>query len=279
MLTLALALMIAAQDDPDTDTPEPEVSAERARDDRAEAARLIGEGNALLDQDRPGEALKRFSEAYDLFGSPTILLSLAEAHLKLGNDVRAAEYYQRFLEEKAPKTAAKLVMLAEQRLEELAADLAVIKLETTVEGALVSLGDDPIGETPMPPQYLKPGLYRLSASKEGHVPFNITLDLAGGETRTVTMPLTLVPAAPPPKPSAKPTLAPTAPPPVLVAPPPEPEDDGEPGVLTSWWFWTTVGAVVAAGVTVGVVAGTSGGDSFVPGGELGLSGTSSWQRL
>lgn len=268
MLTLALALIIAAQATPDI--PDGDDEAASRDSDRAAAAKLIGEGNALLDDGRASEALKRFTEAYDLFGSPTILVSMAEAHLKLGNDVRAAEYYQRFLEEKAPGTAAKLVMLAEQRLEELAAELAVIKLETTVEGALVSIDDDPIGETPLPATYLKPGLYRIGATKEGHVPFSTTVELNGGETRSIPMGLELVPPEPP-----KAQIAP--PPPIAGTAPPPADDDGS--VVETWWFWTAVGVVVAGGVTAGVLAGTSGGDTFVPGGELGLSGTSSWQKL
>lgn len=276
MLTLALALLIAAQADPDSSSDgAPTAQADDRADDRAAAAQLIREGNALLDEDRPSEALKRFSEAYDLFGSPTILMSIAEAYLKLGNDVRAAEYYQRFLEEKTPTTAAKLVILAEQRLEELAAELAIVKLETSVEGALVSIGDDPIGETPLPPQYLRAGSYRIGATKDGHVPFSVNVDLNSGETRTVALALEPVPPElPPPVVTAKP------PPLVVAAPPPVVDDDDDDSVLGSWWFWTAVGVVVVAGATVGVVAGTSsGGDTFVPGGELGLSGTSSWEKL
>ncbi len=272
MLPLALVLLLAAQAPPEGDDDAAPAVDRDDRDDRAAAARLIREGNTLLDEGRASEALKRFTEAYDRFNSPTLLVSIAEAHLKLGNDVRAAEYYQRFLEEKSAGTAAKLVMLAEQRLEELAAELAVIKLETTVEGALVSIDDDPIGETPLPATYLKPGLYRIGATKEGHVAFSATVELNGGETRTIPLPLELLPPEPP-----KPEVAP--PPPPLVAPaPPPPEDDGG-SIVGTWWFWTAVGVVVAGGVTAGVVAGTSSGDAFVPGGELGVSGTSSWQKL
>lgn len=272
MLTWALALMLAAQGAPPGDDAAEGDDAARTEggEDRAGAAALISEGNKLLDAGRAKEALERFNDAYELFSSPTIYVSIAEAHLKLGNDVRAAEFYQRFLEEKAPGTAAKLVMLAEQRLEELATELAVVKVETAVEGALVSIDDDPIGETPLPPQYMKPGLYRVGATKEGHVPFSTTVELASGETRSIPMALELLP--PPPEPKTAPP-----PPPLVAVAEPEPADSGS--VLGRWWFWTAVGAAVAAGVTVGVVAGTSGGDSFVPGGELGLTGTSSWQKL
>jgi len=259
VLAIALALMVAAAP-ADDDTAAA----------RKEAAALIAEGNALMDQGRAAEALKRYNEANDTYATPKIFLSMAEAHLKLGNTVRAAEFYQRFLEEKAPDMPAKLIMLAEQRLEELQAELATLRIDTTVEGALVSLGDDPIGETPLPPIFLKPGLYRISVTKEGHVSYAGTADVAGGEVRVIDAKLEPLPVAAPTPPRA-------AAPALVVAPLPPPEDDD--AITGQWWFWGAIGAVVVTGVTVGVIAGSSGGDAFVPAGELGLSGTSSWTKL
>lgn len=42
------------------------------------------------------------------------------------------------------------------------------------------------------------------------------------------------------------------------------EAEADSGVLGKWWFWAGVAAVVAGGVTVGVVAASGGSDSATP---------------
>ena len=47
-----------------------------------------------------------------------------------------------------------------------------------------------------------------------------------------------------------------------------------------WWFWAGAGAVAIAvvGAVVGIALNT-GGDDFVPGGELPRASTADWERF
>jgi len=66
----------------------------------------------------------------------------------------------------------------------------------------------------------------------------------------------------PPPPLPPPAIAVTQPPP---PPPPRPRDKP---LYTRWWFWAGVGAVVVAGVSAGIYAGTRG-PGYVESGGLG----------
>jgi hypothetical protein len=72
------------------------------------------------------------------------------------------------------------------------------------------------------------GTHVFEARADGFVPARQVADLAPGQTVDIVLPLAAEPQAG------------------------EDEDSG--GVLSSWWFWTIVGAVaVGAGVTAGVL--------------------------
>jgi hypothetical protein len=65
--------------------------------------------------------------------------------------------------------------------------------------------------------------------------------------------------------------------PVPVAPPPPVEEES---IAEKWWFWTGAGVVAVAvvGVVVGIAVNT-GGDDFVPSGELPRSRTVDWETF
>lgn len=82
---------------------------------------------------------------------------------------------------------------------------------------------------------------------------------AASKSREAPPPSVIPPAPEPTAPSPvasspPPSLAPPPPAANLVAGPPRPES---PPVYKRWWFWAGVGAAVAAGVTIALVAGGS----------------------
>jgi hypothetical protein len=76
-----------------------------------------------------------------------------------------------------------------------------------------------------------------------------------------------------PAPELTPSIS-AEPVPALVAPAPS----DEPALYERPWVWVVTGALVTAAVVVGVAA-TTGGDDFLPSGELGSTSTGEWQQF
>jgi len=76
-----------------------------------------------------------------------------------------------------------------------------------------------------------------------------------------------------PAPELTPSIS-AEPSPALVARAPS----DEPALYERPWVWVVTGALVTAAVVVGVAA-TTGGDDFLPSGELGSTSTGEWQQF
>jgi tetratricopeptide (TPR) repeat protein len=114
------------------------------------------------------------------------------------------------------------------------------------------------GEAGAGPFVLEPGSHSLRVDAEGHDPSEQQVELAAGQQKKLEVRLR-------PRAVAAVELAPALQP-VAAA---EPEIFGQPAaaqardssdgsLLGTWWFWTAVGAVVAVGATVAIVAASSG---------------------
>src|SRR5688572_10153411 len=68
-------------------------------DRKAEAARLLNEGNHAFASGKLEYALSRYEKAYAMFESPKLYYSLARALDQLGRHEDAARFYERFLVE------------------------------------------------------------------------------------------------------------------------------------------------------------------------------------
>lgn len=267
---------------------------EEESDGRAEAGALLKEGNALLDQKKFAEALQRFEGAYRVFRSPKIFFSIAEANDKLQAYARAAQYYQRFVDE-ADDAPEKLVARAKQRLAALEPYIGRISVSSEEDGVTVTIDGEVIGETPLRPQWAKAGAHKVSAQKQGFLPFETSVSVTVGQKKTVMLMLEpsseptpepeIVPEASPSPEPPPPSPSPVDPPKLLVSSEPQivdkPTDvaakkSEEGGV--SGWLWVGLGAAAVAGAVVSIVLVTQGGNSFLPSGELGSSSINDWQR-
>ena len=219
-----------------------------AADGDKDAARaLLAEGNDLLRDGRPADALERYEAAYDAYASPKILVNIGEALVALERRAEAADTFERALEELEPSDARDAV---QARLDELRRSLGSLVVESTPTST-VSLDGRALGATPLSLPHVEPGTRSLELGAPGHAPARRDVEVREMETTTVAV-----------------TLAPLE----LVTPDPEPEPPSE-----TWWLWAGAGVVAAAGVVVAIVA-LSGGDDFVPGGELGRSSLDEWGR-
>jgi hypothetical protein len=262
-----------------------------AQDDteaKKRASILVDEGNQLFEKKEYERALDKYTAAYQNFGSPKILLNLAEANRHLGNTERAARYYEQFLDETKDEGESKHRKLATDRLADLVAQLGHVAIETSISGVTISIDREKVGKTPLQPVRVEPGRREIRAEHMEYEPFVTNVIVRAGKTERVQLDLN--------------AIAPT--PPIGAAPPPEPEreeasetaevtptesitaepvttvraKDDEPSAIGKyWWVVAIAGAAVIAGVAIGVASG--GGDDFVPGGELGRSNVSEWERF
>ncbi|MFO0729201.1 MAG: PEGA domain-containing protein [Myxococcota bacterium] len=247
---------------------------EPGAEEKASAARLLDEGNKLFaDHDYAG-AIAKYDEAYKTYPSWKILLNLAEAHRSAGHADRAADLFEKVRDTLPPSAASQLPRI-EERLNELKAQLGQLLVTADVEGAHIFIDGYDIGQTPMPARRVVAGHHAIRVEIAGHAPVLAEVDVAARSLETFhaalkaeTPPVAVLPS---PTPSASPS-----PSPAIVAPPIEtkaavtPDEGGSSAV---WWILGAVAVAAAAGVTVAVVASSSG-DTFVPGGELGRFTTS-----
>jgi tetratricopeptide (TPR) repeat protein len=74
-------------------------------DDRARAAALFQRGESAQAEGRYRDAIADFEEAYALLPHPNALFNIAVSYERLGEDARAADYYQRYLDDQRDRPA------------------------------------------------------------------------------------------------------------------------------------------------------------------------------
>lgn len=229
-----------------------------ADDPKAEARALVARGNKAFALGDHAGALSDFLAAYASFPSPKILLNVAESYRALGEPVGAVRNYERFLAESADP--GDLVTEVQARIGELEGEVGRIEITGLEPGAQAEIDGTPWRAGA--PLAVVPGSHRVTATAERFQAFEEEVTVAAGERATVE--IRLVPME----------VAPAPPPPAVAVTVTE-----EPGLHERWWFWAGLGALVVVGVTAGVVAATTGGDDFVPMGDLPRQRVADWQRF
>lgn len=207
-----------------------EAQSERPVDD---ARALFEQGVRAADAQRWAEAAEAFERSYALVPRPATLRNLGLADRSLGRYARAIRELERFL---ASRTAPPPIVREVQRLvDEMRTRVGMLSVTTDPTTASVTLDGDAI--TPGETQIVDPGRHLVVATARAYNRAEERFTLAPGERRSVT--LTLAPAA------VTQAVLPTP-----HAPTPATQHES---VLTRWWFWTAIGAVVAGGVAASVV--------------------------
>ena len=226
---------------------------------KAEARARLDAGNTLLREKQYEGALSEYEAAFRAYPSPKIRLNIAEAHFQLGNWAAAYNNYNDFLAETEP--SSELHGPAESRKNELEAKIAFIQVESPMDEVAVFIDGVHAGDTPIERVAVNPGRHTIVAESDGHERFETAEILSSAESKTVLITLVPLKASPPVALGATTT-----------------RDEDDESVLEKWWFWAIVGGAVVAGAGIAIAASTGGSD-FLPAGELGASGTSSWERF
>jgi hypothetical protein len=274
-------------------------SAARA-DDGAEAKRR---GDDALVAGRAREALAAYEEAWAANPDPALYFNRGRAYLALGEYPAALDQLEAFSREASPELRAKVPGL-EKLLREVQGKVSTIAITSNVEGATVALDGARLGTTPIAHGVrVAAGTGKLLVVKDGYLPFERVIALPGGGLATVdatlasrttsgilavtsrvagavvtvdgksvgNVPSEIVVASGPHQVEVSLAGHRTASSSVVVAAGSRRDvtlDPERESILGAWWFWTGVG-VVAAGVTITIVALTTdkdaGSGSFNPG--------------
>ncbi len=193
--------------------------------------------DAAMDGGAYAEAIAGYRAAYELARNPALLYNIGSAYERLGDYPRALAYLERF-SLVAPRELRARVPTLDELIASLRARLALVAVGCNVPGARVLVRGAWKATTPLAASIATfPGLARVEAVADGYQPFARDVVLAAGkETRLEAVLVGSGVFASTPRES------------------PAPVDDG---LTTKWWFWTSVGVVVAGGATAAIVALTS----------------------
>lgn len=216
-----------------------------------------------------------FERAYALQPNARVLRGMGISALHLEHFTVAKRELTAALEDtRQPLTESQREGVTEL-LSWMSANLGTLRLDVQPAGARVAVDDDVAAEAEF---VLSPGPHRLHTSADGFDANDQTINVTAGKDHKLSIvlapktpaheePVDVSPvatASAAPVPEARPTSAP-------IAPAQTPGRDGESSsVLESWWFWTAVGVVVAAGVTTAVVATSAPSKNYEKGGLGGV---------
>ena len=264
-ILLVIALMAAAPGD----------AGAEPNQKREQANKLFKAGLALYDTGDYKNALAMYQRANTLFHSPQIEFNMALTREKMGQPALAAVHYERFLSKADQLAYPRKVKAVKAKLAALRKKLATVTVSYATKGAAVDLDGKPVGKTPLGHRlYRKPGEFQLTVKKDGYRLFQKSLRLGPGAHEEVKVTLEPMARDAPGAPVAEPVTDGAS---AVSLPAPAIPDGKEPKARRGtpstrpfygkWWFWTAMG-VVAAGVTVGLVASQTGGSDQVPASEL-----------
>jgi tetratricopeptide (TPR) repeat protein len=160
-----------------------------------EAERHFQDGVALyLEADYRG-ALVEFTRAYTLSPNGVVLFNIGETEYQLRDYAAALETFQRYLFE-APADD-KHRPIAEHNIKELRTRVAHLRVVTVPPGAMVSINDRVVGESPLQkPIAVGAGRLTLRAALPGRPAIERPIDVAGEDDVLVTMEVPRSPALP-----------------------------------------------------------------------------------
>lgn len=231
------ALMGAVAEAQPAPAPAPAVD-----DPHTETARQYFEaGVAAMQRQDWAEAVNAFENSERLRRTASVSLNLGIARHRLGRLLEARSAFNDFLSYATPAQHAQHDAEVGRLVAEIGRRLGRIRLtELRPISATMTVDGQPAVFNDAHELTVNPGEHRLRAVAEGFVTREETIPVAEGATRPVSLVLMPVAAVVSPSRPAAATPAPAA---------------SSDSLLTRWWFWTGI-AVVATGVTVGVVAAT-----------------------
>jgi hypothetical protein len=168
--------------------------------------RLLNEGLSLRRKGDDKGALVSFEEALQLGRDARVVAQIALAEEALGRWAKSYVHLREALTDSGHRWIRSNRALLEAELKKIEAEIGRLEVSVNEDGAEVTLGEEPIGQSPLQEQIVSnPGTVVLSVSKAGFVTVTtpVVVD-AGGLTRAeihlvpvAAAPVVVAPAAPP----------------------------------------------------------------------------------
>ncbi len=232
LLCLTLALPVQAQ--------------EIGEEEKAQAKALFDEGVELYKEGQHAQALESFQKSFEIRPHWRLHLNIGLCYKEMSMYTRARTEFDAFITEGKGELDAAALKLVNAELENLDGIIAVLDIESRVEGALVELDGSNVGEEALEgPLEVDPGFHVLKATLEGKVFFREEFLVSKGEHRTFE-------------------IAIEEPEETIEAPPPEPEKkkktSGSKKSPAVWVMSALTIALAATAVATGIVALKKHGD-------------------
>lgn len=265
----------------------PQTEAQCAQE--AKVKELKDKGNEAMEGGRPPEALAAYEEAFSICKQPALLYNLGRVHLAREDYPKALQYLEQFDREAPPELKARVPGL-QKLIDEQRARVGSVVITVNVPGAKVRIREKSVGETPFAGAlHINAGKAVVEVVAEGYFTFTKEVDVPAGKETVLDVKLSsrnqfgmLVVKSP-----VKDALVFVDGRPIGKAPVEHEVSIGKHRVLVrregyreadqqvtlaqgekkelsltpeyitpltqKWWFWTTIGAVVAAGTVTTIV--------------------------
>ncbi len=148
---------------------------------RTEARQHFQQGIELAEDGRYQQALDQFLAAHRLTGNYAVLYNIAQSHIALRDPLAAIVALEQYLAAGAGQLDPKRVEEVQLQLATLKAELAELKVLSSVQGSELNIDGRPVGRLPLSkPLWLSPGNHEVQFSTaEG--PVLRTVVLSAGE--------------------------------------------------------------------------------------------------
>jgi hypothetical protein len=238
-------------------------------DPKTRAGELVRAGNEFYSKHEYSAALALFERAVAVYPSAMIYYNIARTHQVLGDLLRAARFYQKFLDGSGTGAGSERRRLSLEALKEIDRRVGKLALRGAPEGAEIKVDGAPLEDpASLPLVRVIAGEHEIEATLPKRRPFHAVAQVAPGETSTIEIVL---------EEEIEPAAAAAPPAPQLVPGVETTPNEGSASIVGEWWFWTLIaGAAIAAGATVAVVAR---GGHFTRNGELDTTSTKHWESF
>lgn len=147
----------------------------------------------LSDEGNYDEALLELQRAYALAPTYRLLYNLGVVSAAVHDYVKAIDYFERYLTEGGPAIEPARATEVQQQLDRLRMRVARIRIYASVPNAQVSVDDVPVGKAPIEtPLTVNSGRHRVTASAPGYFPSTQVIELAGNDSRAISLKLQVV---------------------------------------------------------------------------------------
>lgn len=151
------------------------------KQDKNEAKERFHKGLAFVDEGDYKKAIVEFKEAYKMYTVPAILYNMALCYDDMHQYTMAMKFYKKYLAE--GKNISKQQMQAiDERIVTLESFLGTLKITCNVDGALVSVDGNEMGETPIHEIYLETGDHKVVIKKTFFKDYKETVTVISGKT-------------------------------------------------------------------------------------------------